>query len=61
VIKSDRFSMSAWLQQEAGSTSSAEAKKSEPRGQEKKCCKLHNMNMLSRSTRSCFESQFKPA
>ncbi|XP_077059311.1 6-phosphofructo-2-kinase/fructose-2,6-bisphosphatase 2 isoform X2 [Siphateles boraxobius] len=29
--------MSAWLQQEAGSTSSAEAKKSEPRGQEKKC------------------------
>ncbi|KAK7127876.1 hypothetical protein R3I93_020454 [Phoxinus phoxinus] len=29
--------MSVWLQQEAGSTSSAEAKKSEPRGQEKKC------------------------
>ncbi|XP_050978474.1 6-phosphofructo-2-kinase/fructose-2,6-bisphosphatase 2 isoform X2 [Labeo rohita] len=29
--------MSAWVQQEAGPTSSAEAKKSEPRGQEKKC------------------------
>lgn len=39
MIKSVRFSMSAWLQQEAGPTSSAEAKKSEPRGQEKKCCK----------------------
>lgn len=39
MIKSVRFSMSAWLQQEAGPTSSAEAKKSELRGQEKKCCK----------------------
>uniref|UniRef100_A0A671LVD3 6-phosphofructo-2-kinase/fructose-2,6-bisphosphatase 2 n=1 Tax=Sinocyclocheilus anshuiensis TaxID=1608454 RepID=A0A671LVD3_9TELE len=29
--------MSAWVQQEAGPTSSAEAKKLEPRGQEKKC------------------------
>ncbi|XP_058647967.1 6-phosphofructo-2-kinase/fructose-2,6-bisphosphatase 2 isoform X3 [Onychostoma macrolepis] len=37
VIKSVRFSMSAWVQQEAGTASSAEAKKSEPRGQEKKC------------------------
>lgn len=45
VIKSVRFSMSAWVQQEAGPTSSAEAKKSEPKGQEKKCCKCTHFHI----------------
>ncbi len=37
--------MSAWVQQEAGLTSSAEAKKSELRGQEKKCCKYTHFHI----------------